>query len=455
MRHIIKNDTLENWHQTLICLSEEQISTLCKSLKHAAFFDSGSDKNNPCFSIFSAEPEAIVSSIESIHKPYIANKFKDLENTSCKNAETNIVLKKLPFTSGLLGFCSYTTGMALQLKKADNRTVKTQFPSLFVGHYTWSYVFDHKTHQGYLTFSPSCSAASRKTVLDAIESSTTTNLKTVKHKPPLNSLNWIKSQTQAEYKTQFDQIKNYINSGDCYQVNLTQRFETTTKLNDVDLYFASRKAIQTPYSCFMSFNETQSLLSFSPEQFISIKGRIIESKPIKGTIINNGNADNIMALQDSTKNRAENVMIVDLIRNDLGKVCKSNSIHVPELFKVETYKNVHHLVSHIKGTLKDGISKLETFLSCFPGGSITGAPKIRSMQIIHELEKHPRSAYCGSVFYLNHNGDFDSNILIRTVTKDAGQLYCWAGGGIVADSEFIDEYQESLTKVANITGIEK
>tara|TARA_R110001592_G_scaffold1001_2_gene5901 strand:+ start:13886 stop:14953 length:1068 start_codon:yes stop_codon:yes gene_type:complete len=353
----------------------------------------------------------------------------------------------------LLGFCSYPTGVELQLKNQRNKTAKTTFPILFVGHYTWSYVFDHKMQQGYLTFSPLCHAALRKIILDAIESLTSNNLKTVKHTPPLNTLKWIKSQTQCDYKIQFDQVKNYINCGDCYQVNLTQRFETKTKLNAVDLYFASREAIQTPYSCFMSFNETQNLLSFSPEQFISINKRIIESKPIKGTIINNGNLENIGILKDSKKNQAENVMIVDLIRNDLGRVCKANSIHVPALFKIESYQNVHHLVSHIQGTLQDDISELEAFLSCFPGGSITGAPKIRSMEIIRELEKHDRSAYCGSVFYLNYNGNFDSNILIRSVTQDGEQLYCWAGGGIVADSEYLEEYQESLTKVANITGI--
>jgi para-aminobenzoate synthetase component 1 len=366
----------------------------------------------------------------------------------------------------LLGYCSYELGEQLRLKnKPVNSAKNTQlntFPSLFIGHYTWSYVFDHRNSQGYLTFSPLCSLMTRKTVLDAIKASENkqferepnTEADRDNEERHLNTLSWTKSQTISEYKSQFDQIENFINCGDCYQANLTQRFEAKSYINAADLYFTSREKIQTPYSSFISFNDSQSLLSFSPEQFISIKGRVIESKPIKGTIINNGNADNISALQDSKKNRAENVMIVDLIRNDLGRVCKPNSIHVPELFKVETYKNVHHLVSHVKGTLKDGISNLEAFISCFPGGSITGAPKIRSMQIINQLEKHARSAYCGSVFYLNQSGDFDSNILIRTVVKDAEQLYCWAGGGIVADSEFMDEYQESLTKVANITGIE-
>tara|TARA_R110001592_G_scaffold198448_4_gene446680 strand:- start:3965 stop:5002 length:1038 start_codon:yes stop_codon:yes gene_type:complete len=343
--------------------------------------------------------------------------------------------------------------VTFQLKNKYSHDSATAFPSLFIGHYTWSYVFDHKAQKGYLTFSPFCSPATKKKVLDLIAGPLTYNSVSENQEHQLNTLSWKKSQPQTQYKKQFDQIKNYIYSGDCYQVNLTQRFETNTDLNATDLYFATRQKIRTPYSCFISFNETQHLLSFSPEQFIAIKNRIIESKPIKGTIANTGNAENLDILKNSKKNQAENVMIVDLIRNDLGRVCKASSIHVPELFKVETYDNVHHLVSHIKGSLKKGVSELEAFLSCFPGGSITGAPKIRSMQIIDEIEKHDRSAYCGSVFYLNHNGNFDSNILIRTVIKDGDQLFCWAGGGIVADSEYLEEYQESLTKVANITGI--
>jgi para-aminobenzoate synthetase component 1 len=253
-------------------------------------------------------------------------------------------------------------------------------------------------------------------------------------------------------------VQDYIHAGDCYQVNLTQRFEcdladTKSEFSAIDFFLKKQYELQTPYSAFMSFSTDCNLLSFSPEQFIRIKDSVIESKPIKGTIANTADQSNIERLQTSLKNQAENVMIVDLLRNDLSKVCEVNSVHVPELFKIESFKNVHHLVSHIRGTLRNDISALDAFLSCFPGGSITGAPKLRAMEIIRELEMYDRSAYCGSVFYWNDNGHFDSNILIRTVIQTGEKLYCWAGGGIVADSELEDEYQESLTKVANLTGI--
>ncbi len=363
------------------------------------------------------------------------------------------MIKNLPFTNGLVGFCSYTFGEQLQIKAKKISTTqpsKTQsFPTLSIGYFTWSYIYNHSENAGSLIFSPLCSEQTRQKILNLIKEEPVSDHKL----QTLSNLEWLKSQSFESYNKQFTKIQDYINNGDCYQVNLTQRFEANSDASAVDLYFDSRKEIQTPYSCYFSFNDKQQLLSFSPEQFISINNKTIESKPIKGTIANNGTQSNIELLKNSQKNQAENVMIVDLIRNDLGKVCKSNTIHVPELFKVESFKNVHHLVSHIKGTLKDEVTELEAFLACFPGGSITGAPKIRSMEIINELELFSRSAYCGSVFYLNQNGKFDSNILIRTVIKNENELYCWAGGGIVADSEVQDEYQESLTKVANITGI--
>ncbi len=439
---------------------------MCKELASAVFLDSGPNSNNARFDIFSAEPTSLVQK-----KPSTLNINKNIGEVrelsvftqtladikAQKKLPNDTSYTKLPFTNGLIGFHSYSFGEKLKLKERKihlNKGVANDtFPSFFVGHYTWSYVFDHKDKQGYLTFSPLCSANIREKVLTLINDCPAHPLTLQNQNHALSLLKWKKSQPLETYIKQFMKIQQYINNGDCYQVNLTQMFEAQTKLSAIDLYFDTRDTTQTPYSCYFSFNEDQCLLSFSPEQFISIKNRIIESKPIKGTIANDGTKENLDTLRNSSKNQAENVMIVDLIRNDLGQVCQANSIHVPELFKVESYRNVHHLVSHIKGTLRQGVTELEAFRACFPGGSITGAPKIRSMEIINELEISSRNAYCGSVFYLNQNGNFDSNILIRTVVKDGEHLYCWAGGGIVADSEVLDEYQESLTKVANITGI--
>ncbi len=447
-----------------LTLNNGQLKRICKLLNKAIYLDSKTiESENKHFDIFSADP--IDSQTLTLKPPNQLSSsqltdFQHFCSSVCHtiNNSNDTDQEALPFTHGLIGFCSYNTGEELTLKKNQNPIPKNNkaddFPAIFVGFYTWSYVFNHTNKKGFITFSPFCSQALRKKIVNCIKLTQEQSSKSTAQTPKsLPDLHWYKSQTFAEYAGAFERIQDYIKNGDCYQVNLTQRFQAKSSEHAADLYFATRENIQTPYSCFFSFSETQHLLSFSPEQFISIHNRTIESRPIKGTIKNNGLAENKTLLLNSTKNQAENVMIVDLLRNDLGKVCQAKSVHVPELFKVETYKNVHHLVSHIKGKLKPDVSEMDAFLSCFPGGSITGAPKIRSMEIIKELEKHSRSAYCGSVFYLNHDGHFDSNILIRTVIKHNEDLYCWAGGGIVADSELEDEYQESLTKVSNITGI--
>lgn len=451
------------WVQLTTSLTQKQINFLCKMLEHSVFLDSGNASPAARYDIFSAEPINILQLDCITDKTEILSKIKFFESShlnKIKLEEPDDKIKKLPFTNGLLGFLSYDIGEALQLKSIilnSNNTSESisrnNFPYAFIGHYTWSYILDKQTSSGYLTFSPLCNLELRNKVLDLISAS---ELDTAKNTLcSLDKLEWIKSQSFEKYSSQFTNIETYIKGGDCYQVNLTQRFEANSDISAADLYFETQKKIQTPYSCFISFSKHKHLLSFSPEQFIAIKDRQITTKPIKGTIANNGSQQNISKLKESKKNQAENIMIVDLLRNDLGKVCESNSIHVPELFKIETFNNVHHLVSQINGTLKNNITVLDAFISCFPGGSITGAPKVRAMEIIAELEKYPREAYCGSVFYLNHNGDFDSNILIRSVIKNENKLYCWAGGGIVADSELNDEYQESLTKVDNITGLKK
>lgn len=189
----------------------------------------------------------------------------------------------------------------------------------------------------------------------------------------------------------------------------------------------------------------------SPERFIEVRQRQVESRPIKGTRARGHDAaeDQFQAdeLLASRKDRAENLMIVDLLRNDLGRYCATGSIRVPELFALESYPNVHHMVSSVTGTLAAQYDALDVLIGSFPGGSITGAPKRRAMQIISELEAEVRSIYCGSIFYLDCRGEMDSSITIRTLLANHGDISCWGGGGIVFDSNSQDEYQESIQKV--------
>jgi len=452
------------WQQKRLILNSNQRFALLNTFHNSVYLDSGLDDKKGRFDIISSAPLFIHQAEQKKrnNEHFHTSPMDDWKNlTKEYNYTPQTIPNKfitLPFVSGLIGFVSYEYGAQQTIDSAQSFD-QVDLPSLYIGEYTWSYVYDKLIRQGYLTFSPRCPADLRSKILKLLEGcainpneSTTDSIAPSQVSAP-EDLNWIKTLSFEEYKKSFDQVKRYIIEGDCYQVNLAQRFETQFHGSPLSLYFNLRKKVDTPYSAFMSFAKNASLLSFSPEQFIGISGGEVQTKPIKGTIENTKNSANALQLSQSFKNKAENLMIVDLLRNDLSKFCEIGSIKVSKLFELETYKNVHHLVSHIKGKLKADINELDAFFSCFPGGSITGAPKKRSMEIINELESSGRTAYCGSIFYLNGNGNFDSNILIRSIIHSNDKLHCWGGGGIVHDSLVEEEYLESITKVANLTGI--
>jgi para-aminobenzoate synthetase component 1 len=256
---------------------------------------------------------------------------------------------------------------------------------------------------------------------------------------------------QAYYQA-FDKIQHYIREGDCYQVNLAKRYEIETLGEPWEAYQRLRHLNAAPFSAYFS-TENLTVMSSSPERLLKVKDQQVETKPIKGTRrrdLTDPQKDKAMAdaLQKSLKDRAENLMIVDLLRNDLGKVCKPGSIQVPKPFELESFATVHHLVSTITGTLAEKASAIALLRACFPGGSITGAPKLRAMEIIEELEPHRRGVYCGSIGYIGFDGNMDSNITIRTLVHSENRLRFWAGGGIVADSHADEEYQEAHDKAA-------
>ena len=259
--------------------------------------------------------------------------------------------------------------------------------------------------------------------------------------------------SQKQYGALFERIKGYIESGDCYQVNLAHRFSATYKGSPWSAYQTLRDNTNAPMTSFFETPQW-SLLSMSPERFISCRKGKLVTNPIKGTRprLENTAMDELQKqeLKQSTKDRAENLMIVDLLRNDLGRSCQPGSIKVPSLFSVETFTYVHHLVSTIEGQLRDEVSPLQALLWAFPGGSITGAPKHRAMEIIDELEQECRGFYCGSAFYYDVAKNLDSSILIRSLVAVAGEVECWAGGGIVADSVMEQEYQETFHKVQGL-----
>jgi para-aminobenzoate synthetase component 1 len=257
--------------------------------------------------------------------------------------------------------------------------------------------------------------------------------------------------SRATYQNAFDIVQGYLQDGDCYQVNLAQRFSAKAVGDAFGAYLELRQRSPAPYSAFLNLPKIQ-ILCASPERFLHMHKGHVETKPIKGTRPRDGDSarDRQLAdeLREHPKDRAENLMIVDLLRNDLGKSCQPGSVRVPKLFEVESYTNVHHLVSTVEGKLAAGRDALDILSDCFPGGSITGAPKQRAMEIIEQIEPYRRGAYCGTIGYIGFDGNMDTNIIIRTLFYSENEIRCWAGGGIVADSQSLAEYQETLDKAS-------
>jgi para-aminobenzoate synthetase component 1 len=264
---------------------------------------------------------------------------------------------------------------------------------------------------------------------------------------------WQSNTSHAHYVNNIGVIKDYLVAGDCYQVNFAQRFTARYQGDEWQAYCQLRAANKAPFSTYMRL-DNNCILSISPERFLSVKDGVVETKPIKGTRPRGAtpDKDNALAaeLVSSEKDRAENLMIVDLLRNDISKHCKPMSVKVPKPFELESFAAVHHLVSTVTGELDEHSDPFALLRDAFPGGSITGAPKIRAMQVIDELETAERNIYCGSIGYVGLHMDMDTSICIRTLLTENGNIHCWAGGGIVLDSDAEAEYQETLDKVNKI-----
>ena len=352
---------------------------------------------------------------------------------------------ELPFTGGLLGYLTYELNSLAQCTEVEG------LPSATVGLYNWALISDHQLQRCWLVCHPSM-ATQRQTELTLLFSAKSACTSTSNNIEAFQLAGPFQAQISSErYHSDLQRIHDYIGAGDCYQVNYTQRFSSHYQGDAWQAYLSLRERCPTPFASFIRVNQQQAIVSLSPERFIQVRQRQVESRPIKGTrargVTMAEDQDLANALLISTKDRAENLMIVDLLRNDLGRYCSTGSIHVPELFTLESYPNVHHMVSSVTGTLAKKYDALDILMGSFPGGSITGAPKLRAMQIIQELEASVRSIYCGSIFYLDTRGEMDSSITIRTLLANNGEISCWGGGGIVYDSNSDDEYQESIQKV--------
>lgn len=365
-------------------------------------------------------------------------------------------VSELPFRGGAMGYFSYDLGRRferLPVKAAGTDHV----PDMAVGIYDWAVVVDHLRRRSQLVaLGRDPRTLDRWAELCDCFDATRTVPRVAKPfrvlEAPISNLSF------AQYADAFHRIKYYIREGDCYQVNLAQCFSAKVEGSLWQAYRTLRSLNPAPFAAFLNTPYCH-ILSSSPERFLRVESGRVETKPIKGTRprAQDRGMDRAYAqdLRTSVKDRAENLMIVDLMRNDLGKVCDLGSITVPKLFDVETYASVHHMVSTVTGKLRSDCDALALLQACFPGGSITGAPKLRAMEIIEELEPHRRGVYCGAIGYVGVDGSMDTNIAIRTLVHSRETLRFWAGGGIVHDSELEAEYQETLDKVAPILSLLK
>jgi len=365
---------------------------------------------------------------------------------------------KVPFSGGAVGYFAYD--LARRLEKLSDTKSPENIPEMMIGIYDWALVVDHREQRSTL-ISHGLSNETRQnwqTLCAMFEDPYLAIKNEFQVTSPMES-----NFTQARYNEAFKRVQAYITAGDCYQVNLAQRYSASVEGDGWVAYQLLRKVSPAPFMAYMHLplnqNESFQVLSNSPERFIQTVDSHVETRPIKGTRPRSGDAETDLAysneLLTSIKDRAENLMIVDLLRNDIGKSCEIGSVKAEKLFQLQSFTNVHHLVSIITGKLKQSATAIDLLKGCFPGGSITGAPKVRSMQIINELEPHRRGIYCGAIGYIGFDGNMDTNIAIRTAVICKNRLSFYVGGGIVADSDASKEYAETLDKASSMMTIMK
>ncbi len=353
----------------------------------------------------------------------------------------------LPFQGGWIGFVAYDCKEAALGLTTHPSLVWPDMPWVDLKCYDWAIVTDHVLRQVYL-LAPS---EHRKVTMMERWYQHEVSTKVVDTPPLFRAV-----ISRAQYQTSFDAIQEALYAGRAYQVNLTQPFLADYLGDPFAYYKILRQNNPVPFAAFLSLHSAD-ILSFSPERFLSIDGGQMLASPIKGTIqrsvcpvVDQKLRETLLSCE---KNRTENIMIVDLMRNDLSQFAQPGSVRVEALCALQSFAKVHHLVSHIHAQCQAGVLPMSAWLAMFPGGSITGAPKIEAMRIIHEQERHARGVYCGSIIYASYHGRIDSNIAIRTLIAKEQQLLLQAGGGIVIDSTAQDEYQECLTKIAAFTAI--
>jgi para-aminobenzoate synthetase component 1 len=354
-----------------------------------------------------------------------------------------------PFLGGAVGYFGYDLGRTLERLPAT--AADEGLPDLDVGLYDWALAADHLSGESWIfaTGLPTGEAAAARARVAEIQERLYATPNSPSDAAILEAPRLRSNFRRADYLRAVERAREYIAAGDIFQVNLSHRLEGEWEGAAWPLYERLRAASPVSYGAHLDLGDVK-ILSASPERFLKLDGRRIETRPIKGTRPRGATSDEDHALGAellaSEKDRAENLMIVDLLRNDIGKVSCIGSVGVPKLFDLERHASVWHLVSTVCGELRPGLDAVDLLKACFPGGSVTGCPKIRAMEIIEELEPVRRGVYCGAIGYLSFTGDMDTNIAIRTLVLRDGRIDLQVGGAVTYDSDPESEYDETLAK---------
>ncbi|MEK6765870.1 MAG: anthranilate synthase component I family protein [Planctomycetota bacterium] len=421
---------------------------------------------DPFLTVMSKGNNILTQSRHSITRK-VGNPFDELRDLLNKFHLDNS-FEAVPFTCGAVGYFAYDLCHFIE-KLPDTTIDDIEFPEMYFSFYDTVIGFDHLENKCYLMYvnlSPYSNKSTEKRidrVLRMISNGLNTSYEEKsRFRGGKAKRKIISNFSKENYLRAVECAKQYINAGDIYQVNLSQRFQTQIETSPHEIYKRLRKINPAPFSCYLRF-DNKYIISSSPERFLSLRNtldsagkhsegivRNIQTRPIKGTRprCQDGDINTKMKkdLLSSKKDDAELAMIVDLERNDLGRVCKYNTVKVTEKKELEEHPTVYHLVATVEGELHSRYDSIDLLKATFPGGSITGAPKVRAMQIIDELEPTKRSVYTGAIGYLSFNGNIDFNIAIRTFLAKDDHIYFQVGGGIVADSNPEDEYEETLYK---------
>ena len=446
-------------------LTAPELFELIKDRPYSFFLDSGMDTQRlGRYSFLGSEPFLVMNSRGSEitlvrgqeHKMQHGNPF-DTIGKLLKLYKLDYCPAPVPFVGGAVGYFSYDLCHFIE-HLPSTAIDDLKLPECYFAFYDVIFAFDHLEGRAYLVATGFPELEERQRLKRArmrLEEMKNWlypghSVIEVSQSPEQNEEITLKSNfTPEEYIKAVNRVREYIAAGDVFQVNLSQRFQADLEIPPYELYKRLRRVNPAPFASYLNFPGV-AIVSASPERFLKVQGDLVETRPIKGTRPRGRNPveDQRLAqeLTHSIKDRAENVMIVDLERNDLGRVCRYGTIKVTELAILETFPTVFHLTSTIVGRLHRGKSDIDLLKATFPGGSITGAPKVRAMEIIDEIEPTKRSVYTGSIGYLSFTGDMDINIVIRTFLIKEGKAYFQVGGGIIYDSDPKAEYMETMDK---------